>query len=132
MLARLGLALLTLALVSVTVTPGYAQSDDASPPACPVSDDAPTPAPTPPIPPRVDGPSGVVALTFDAGADRGYAEAILDTLKTEGVPASFGMTGQWAQANPDLVQRMVAEGHRLINHTWEHRSWTGLSDQRGH
>jgi peptidoglycan-N-acetylglucosamine deacetylase len=74
----------------------------------------------------------VVHLSFDAGADRGYAEAILDTLKSEGVPASFGMTGQWAQANPDLVQRMVAEGHRLINHTWEHRSWTGLSDQRGH
>jgi peptidoglycan/xylan/chitin deacetylase (PgdA/CDA1 family) len=74
----------------------------------------------------------VVHLSFDAGADRGYAEAILDTLKSEGVPASFGMTGQWAQANPDLVQRMVAEGHRLINHTWDHRSWTGLSDQRGH
>jgi peptidoglycan/xylan/chitin deacetylase (PgdA/CDA1 family) len=74
----------------------------------------------------------VVHLSFDAGADRGYAEAILDTLKSEGVPASFGMTGQWAQANPDLVQRMVAEGHRLINHTWDHRSWTGLSDRRGH
>jgi peptidoglycan/xylan/chitin deacetylase (PgdA/CDA1 family) len=74
----------------------------------------------------------VVHMSFDAGADRGYAEAILDTLKSEGVPASFGMTGQWAQANPDLVQRMVAEGHRLINHTWEHRSWTGLSDRRGH
>src|SRR5215211_1758394 len=68
----------------------------------------------------------VVHLSFDAGADRGYAEAILDTLKAEGVPASFGMTGQWAQANPDLVQRMAAEGHRLINHTWDHRSWTGL------
>ncbi len=74
----------------------------------------------------------VVHMSFDAGADRGYAEAILDTLQAEGVPASFGMTGQWAQANPDLVQRMVADGHQLINHTWEHRSWTGLSDHRGH
>ncbi len=79
------------------------------------------------------GPSTrpVVHLSFDAGADRGYAEAILDTLAAEGVPASFGMTGRWAQANPDLVQRMAAEGHQLINHTWDHRSFTGRSDGRG-
>jgi len=57
------------------------------------------------------GPAGcnAVALTFDAGADRGYAEPILDTLGKQGVPASFGMTGQWAEKNPDLVRRMVAE-----------------------
>src|SRR5688500_11419614 len=73
----------------------------------------------------------VVHLSFDAGADRGYAGSILDTLAAEGVPASFGMTGMWAQANPDLIQRMAAEGHRLINHTWDHRSFTGLSDRRG-
>jgi peptidoglycan/xylan/chitin deacetylase (PgdA/CDA1 family) len=73
----------------------------------------------------------VVHLSFDAGADRGYAGSILDTLAAEGVPASFGMTGMWAQANPDLIQRMAAEGHQLINHTWDHRSFTGLSDRRG-
>jgi len=73
----------------------------------------------------------VVHFSFDAGADRGYAESILDTLLAEGVPASFGMTGQWAQANPDLIGRMVGEGHQLINHTWDHRSFTGLSDRRG-
>jgi peptidoglycan/xylan/chitin deacetylase (PgdA/CDA1 family) len=68
-----------------------------------------------------------VALTFDAGADRGYAEQILDTLKQQRVPASFGMTGQWAERNQDLVRRMVADGHQLINHTWSHRSFTGYS-----
>ena len=73
----------------------------------------------------------VVHLSFDAGADRGYAGEILNTLAAEGVSASFGMTGRWAQENPDLVQRMVAEGHRLINHTWDHRSFTGNSDRRG-
>ncbi len=72
-----------------------------------------------------------VALTFDAGADRGYAESILDTLKTEGVRASFGMTGQWAEANPDLLRRMVDEGHHLINHTQTHDSFTGHSTGRG-
>lgn len=71
-----------------------------------------------------------VALTFDAGADRGYAEQILDTLRDAGVRASFGMTGQWAEANPDLLRRMVAEGHHLINHTQTHDSFTGFSTGR--
>lgn len=71
-----------------------------------------------------------VALTFDAGADRGYAEQILDTLRDKGVRASFGMTGQWAEANPDLLRRMVAEGHHLINHTQTHDSFTGFSTGR--
>jgi peptidoglycan/xylan/chitin deacetylase (PgdA/CDA1 family) len=89
------------------------------------------PTSVPLIPARVDGPAGVVALTFDAGADRGYAEDILDTLLAEQVPASFGMTGQWAQAHPELVQRMAADGHMLINHTFDHRSFTGASDHLG-
>jgi peptidoglycan/xylan/chitin deacetylase (PgdA/CDA1 family) len=68
-----------------------------------------------------------VALTFDAGADTGYAAEILDLLRDEGIEATFGMTGVWAQANPELVQRMVAEGHQLINHTWDHSSLTGAN-----
>jgi peptidoglycan/xylan/chitin deacetylase (PgdA/CDA1 family) len=72
-----------------------------------------------------------VALTFDAGADRGYAEDILDVLQDEHVVASFGITGQWARANPDLVRRMAADGHLVFNHTLDHRSFTGLSDELG-
>lgn len=75
------------------------------------------------------GPNGrlEVALTFDAGADTGYAPQILDYLRDQGIKATFGMTGQWAELNPDLVQRMVAEGHQLINHTWTHDSLTGAN-----
>ena len=69
----------------------------------------------------------VVALTFDAGSDRGYAASILDTLKAKGVRASFGVTGKWAAANPDLVLRMVREGHGMINHSYSHPSFTGFS-----
>lgn len=69
----------------------------------------------------------LVSLTFDAGADRGYAGSILDTLAAKGVKASFGMTGAWANANSDLIQRMARDGHHLINHTRSHRSFTGLS-----
>lgn len=71
-----------------------------------------------------------IHLSFDAGADRGYAEMILDTLRDEGVVVSFGMTGRWAQQNPDLTQRIIDEGHELINHTWSHSSFTGFSAGR--
>lgn len=73
----------------------------------------------------------VVLLSFDAGSDAGYAAQILDTLKANGVKASFGMTGKWAEANPALVRRMVNEGHDLINHSWSHRSFTGSSTGSG-
>jgi peptidoglycan-N-acetylglucosamine deacetylase len=71
-----------------------------------------------------------VALTFDAGADRGYAPRILRTLERNHIHASFGMTGRWAQANPDLVRRMARDGDLFINHTYDHQSFTGLSSQR--
>lgn len=62
----------------------------------------------------------VIVLTFDAGADRGFAGEILDILAEEGIHASFGMTGPWAEGNPDLLARIIDEGHHLINHTWSH------------
>jgi peptidoglycan/xylan/chitin deacetylase (PgdA/CDA1 family) len=88
-------------------------------------------APTAPPTAAAGPPRGAVALTFDAGADRGYAQDILDVLATARAPSSFGITGDWAQQNRDLVQRMAAEGHLVINHTLDHRSFTGLSDERG-
>lgn len=76
---------------------------------------------------RGDPDRPFVALTFDAGSDRGYASEILDVLATNRVPATFGMTGRWALANPDLVRRIVAEGHQLVNHSDDHPSFTGRS-----
>ncbi|MBV9581021.1 MAG: polysaccharide deacetylase family protein [Chloroflexi bacterium] len=95
----------------------------ASAPATTVAAGAP-PGSTP-------GSGGAVMLTFDVGADRGYAEDILDTLADEHVAASFGVTGDWAKANADLVHRMAADGHLVFNHTLDHRSFTGASDSRG-
>ncbi len=68
-----------------------------------------------------------VALTFDAGQDRGFTAEILDYLAGEAIDVSFGITGQWAEANQDLVVRMVEEGHQIFNHTYSHRSFTGVS-----
>lgn len=91
----------------------------------------------PPPPPPADGslltvargPSErlEVALTFDAGADTGYAADILDLLQAYGIKATFGMTGVWAEQHPDLVRRIVNEGHQLMNHTYDHPSFTGAS-----
>jgi peptidoglycan/xylan/chitin deacetylase (PgdA/CDA1 family) len=79
---------------------------------------------------RGDPSRTVVALTFDAGSDVGYASEILDVLAANHVPATFGMTGRWAEANPALVGRMAAEGHQLVNHSYDHPSFTGRSTGR--
>jgi len=104
--------------------------DDAAAPAAATARPPPPPDPGTGLSTIVDGGTNgrlEVALTFDAGADTGYAADILDLLRDEGIKATFGMTGVWAQANPELVQRMVAEGHQLINHTWDHSSLTGAN-----
>lgn len=78
----------------------------------------------------VDTP--VVALTFDAGSDRGFAATILDILAERGIHATFGITGRWAEQNPDMLQRMVNEGHTLLNHSWDHASFPNISSQARH
>jgi peptidoglycan/xylan/chitin deacetylase (PgdA/CDA1 family) len=68
-----------------------------------------------------------VVLTFDAGADAGFTSQILDTLGANGITAAFGITGRWAEQNPQLLQRIVRDGHQLINHSYSHPSFTGYS-----
>lgn len=77
------------------------------------------------------GRARVIALTFDAGSDRGYAGRILQILERNHIHASFGMTGRWARMNPDLVRRMARDHDQLMNHTMDHRSFTGLSTSTG-
>jgi peptidoglycan/xylan/chitin deacetylase (PgdA/CDA1 family) len=63
---------------------------------------------------------GQIALTFDDGPDREWTPRILDLLKQEQVPATFFIIGSNGQANPQLVRRILAEGHDLGNHTFTH------------
>jgi peptidoglycan/xylan/chitin deacetylase (PgdA/CDA1 family) len=74
-------------------------------------------------------PGPRVALTFDAGADAGPANAILDTLAHYGVHVTFFLTGEWAEGNPELVRRMAAGGHEIGNHTYSHPYLTELDEQ---
>jgi peptidoglycan/xylan/chitin deacetylase (PgdA/CDA1 family) len=73
-----------------------------------------------------------VALTFDAGSDCGHAGAILDVLKANGITATFGLTGRWVELCPLEAARMGAEGHAVMNHSYSHPSFTGLSTGEGH
>ena len=71
-----------------------------------------------------------VYLTFDEGYENGYTAEILDTLKAEGVKAAFFITGPYFDKNTDLVDRMVAEGHIVGNHTVNHPSLPSVSDEK--
>ncbi|HUG32893.1 MAG TPA: polysaccharide deacetylase family protein [Acidimicrobiia bacterium] len=71
-----------------------------------------------------------VSLTFDAGSDRGYAEEILDLVVASEIRVTFGMTGKWAEANPDLLRRMIDEGHTLMNHTYDHPHMETLTTEQ--
>ena len=69
-----------------------------------------------------------MALTFDDGPDPEWTPQILDILKAKGVHATFFIIGNNARAHPDLVQRMVAEGHDVGNHTFTHPNLADLPD----
>ncbi len=70
-----------------------------------------------------------VYLTFDMGYEAGYTAKILDTLKANKVPACFFITAHYLNTQPDLVQRMIDEGHIVGNHTVNHKSLPALSDE---
>jgi len=70
--------------------------------------------------------SGDVAITFDDGPDPEWTPQILDILKHEGVSAAFFVTGVNAERYPDLIQRIIAEGHELGNHTYGHPDISGM------
>lgn len=71
---------------------------------------------------RARGTGRRVALTFDDGPDPQRTPAVLDLLARQGVRATFFVVGARAEAHPELVRRMAAEGHVVGNHSYTH-SW---------
>lgn len=69
----------------------------------------------------------VIMLTFDQGYENGYTASILDTLAEKGVKATFFITYDYVSRNPELVQRMIDEGHTVGSHSWHHYSMPELS-----
>lgn len=82
----------------------------------------------PPLPRSPTGPSGsrrttgaeYVALTFDDGPDPRFTPEVLALLREHDVKATFCVVGQLAEAYPDLIRDIAADGHTLCNHSWDH------------
>ena len=66
--------------------------------------------------------TNVIYLTMDEGYEGGYTPKILDVLKEKNVKATFFCTYDFIKKNPDLVERMIKEGHVVGNHTDSHPS----------
>ncbi|GIF74739.1 polysaccharide deacetylase family protein [Asanoa siamensis] len=106
----------------------------AQPPPAPEVTPSSTPVPThvaapKPKPKRAgSGPFGSlrttgrkqVALTFDDGPHPVWTPQVLDRLKTANVKATFCVVGSQVRKHPELVRRIVREGHTLCNHSWNH------------
>jgi peptidoglycan/xylan/chitin deacetylase (PgdA/CDA1 family) len=69
---------------------------------------------------RCDNPRPCVGLTFDDGPSEETTPRVLEILREKGVKATFFVVGRQAERYPDLVRRMVAEGHAVGNHTFNH------------
>ena len=67
-----------------------------------------------------DGSEKVIYLTFDCGYENGNTEAILDALKAHDAQGTFFVVGHYLESAPELVKRMVEEGHAVGNHTYHH------------
>lgn len=70
----------------------------------------------------------VIYLTFDSGYENGNTPALLDALKKHNVPAAFFVLGSYIETNPDLILRIVNEGHIVCNHTRTHPDITKFTD----
>lgn len=121
-------------------------SRSATGPGSPTTSTAPpTTITAPPAPPTTQGPPAlpaslvgaewtrlpttamVVALTFDAGANDAGVASILATLEETGTPATFFLTGHWAQYYPG-VARQIGALYPVGDHTWTHPHLTALPD----
>src|ERR1700736_4871385 len=120
---------LGLFLAMASVAPLLRAEDSAAPTPSPVSSPAPTGLkPATYFQANVDGP--YIAMTFDDGPSPETTPRLLDILKQRNIKATFFMIGQNAERNPEIVKRILVEGHEIGNHSWTHPQLAKLSDDR--
>lgn len=78
----------------------------------------------------IDGDEKSITLTFDQGYENGYTAKILDTLKAKKVKGTFFLLKDYAEKNPELVKRMIDEGHIVGNHSVTHKSMPELTEEQ--
>ncbi|MCL2522442.1 MAG: polysaccharide deacetylase family protein [Erysipelotrichales bacterium] len=71
----------------------------------------------------------IMYLTFDCGYENGFTPQILDSLKEFDIAATFFVTGGFIKKNPELISRMIDEGHILANHTNQHKNMAKISEE---
>ena len=74
-----------------------------------------------------DTTQNTIYLTFDCGYENGNTELILDALKKHDVKATFFVVGNFLETSPEIVKRMIAEGHTVGNHTYHHLDMSSIS-----
>jgi len=74
-----------------------------------------------------DTTQNTIYLTFDCGYENGNTEPILDALKKHDVKATFFVVGNFLETSPEIVKRMIAEGHTSGNHTYHHLDMSSIS-----
>ena len=74
-----------------------------------------------------DTTQNTIYLTFDCGYENGNTEPILDALKKHYVKATFFVVGNFLETSPEIVKRMIAEGHTVGNHTYHHLDMSSIS-----
>ena len=74
-----------------------------------------------------DTTQNTIYLTFDCGYENGNTEPILDALKKHDVKATFFVVGNFLETSPEIVKRMIAEGHKVGNHTYHHLDMSSIS-----
>ncbi|MCL5264214.1 MAG: polysaccharide deacetylase family protein [Chloroflexi bacterium] len=117
------------ATATSTATPKSVPSP--TPTGKPVSS-APKPAvvsgPLAPLIVRGSTQKPLVTLTFDSGAAAGSTATVLDILRENHIHTTFFVTGKFAEANPALIKRIVAEGHTIGSHSYSHPDMTEISN----
>lgn len=74
----------------------------------------------------------LIALTFDGGSHGNAADAILDTLRSRNVKTTMFLTGGFIRKYPELVKKILADGHEVGNHTNSHPHLTAWETSRRH
>jgi peptidoglycan-N-acetylglucosamine deacetylase len=106
-----------------------ARTMEVDPQSGDISDETYLKLPTSYVIRRVGAVPHTLALTFDDGPDPAYTPAILNILKEKNVKATFFIIGANAEAYPGLVQRILAEGHEIGNHTFTHPNLAETSEE---
>jgi peptidoglycan/xylan/chitin deacetylase (PgdA/CDA1 family) len=124
---------MSLSLLFAALVEAAAQGTAAAPATKPAEAIAPAVIPAPPAPKlsfkEFHINTNAIAMTFDDGPHAKNTPRLLDMLKERGIKATFFLIGKSISAHPEILRRMIAEGHEVANHTWDHKSLRTLSEK---